>query len=77
MWRLWNKLFGWHYVRIQGYGGVFRVLHNVHGHTAVRDRRWTSVFILYENGKAWPTDEYKEKRVIYIPLTFKPEELIK
>ena len=69
MWRLWNKLFGWHYVRIDNVGITRLYRFGFDWFTKIYKARYR----LGSDNKLWR--EYHS--VDYIPLTFKPEELIK
>ena len=70
MWRLWNKLFVWHYVRIAD--DIYRVKKNYNGRYYVRigeiEMFWLEINL---------TVNRLGERYKYIPITLKPEELIK
>ena len=75
MWRLWNKLFGWHYVEMR-YGldqEILRVKFRKNGICTVSYYR--DEFILDHNSLAIKLRTGGIRT--YIPLTFKPEELLK
>lgn len=74
MWRLWNKLFGWHYVIILA-GRLIKLRRVIIGGDG-------NIYVTYAHN-IWALDEDGMMRApdmrtrFYIPLTFKPEELIK
>ena len=78
MWRLWNKLFGWHYVLVEGYENsihIKRVFRPIPNFWCVEFSN--RVLQLHAAGYAVPTlsDKHVTDYRKYIPLTFKPEEL--
>lgn len=79
MWRLWNKLFGWHYVAVEWreYRGIKRCQRT--------DKGWCVFIEIDHQGNCYRFLLNFDRTAFtcaghilrYVPLTFKPEELIK
>lgn len=78
MWRLWNKLFGWHYVVVRQSGRIqVKRIRRVRTGDYIMLCRYSAYRVLRENILHPVLASSLDKEDRYIPLTFKPEELIK